>query len=212
MKTAAFSLAHAKRDAGDFGHTVVENAKTAQYRVRLAQDNIAGVRLPIFQTSHQSEALVQDLTGLAKGGQRVGVARVAFGKALEALIALASLQTAFITLDAVIRITNRRVNALEYVVIPKVEGTIHYIESELDEGEREEFFRLKMVQRNKKKVIEKVAAEAAAAIAAEAARPKPTPAAAGQPATPSPPPPSSSSSSAPRSLVEEKDEETDLFT
>jgi len=51
------------------------------------------------------------------------------------------LQTAFTILDEVIRATNRRVNAIEHVVIPKLENTIKYIISELDEMDREEFFR-----------------------------------------------------------------------
>lgn len=152
MKSASFVLIQAKRDTGDMmNHTIIENVKTANYKVRLTQDNIAGVRLPVFQTSHQTEGLVQDLTGLAKGGQRVSQARVAFTRTLDSLVTLASLQTAFVTLDGVIKITNRRVNALEYVMIPKFENTIRYIESELDESDREEFFRLKKVQGNKKK-------------------------------------------------------------
>lgn len=61
------------------------------------------------------------------------------------------LQTAFVILDEVIRMTNRRVNALEHVVIPRLENTIKYINSELDEMDREEFFRLKKVQASKKK-------------------------------------------------------------
>ena len=47
--------------------------------------------------------------------------------------------------------TNRRVNALEHVVIPRLENTISYINSELDEMDREEFFRLKKIQGKKKK-------------------------------------------------------------
>lgn len=78
-------------------------------------------------------------------------------------------------LDEVIRMTNRRVNAIEHVIIPRLENTIsvstqslrqaldsiltldlfllplQYIVSELDEMDREEFFRLKKVQAKKKK-------------------------------------------------------------
>ena len=50
---------------------------------------------------------------------------------------LASLQTSFVTLDEALKVTNRRVNALENVTIPKIEGVLSYIARELDELERE---------------------------------------------------------------------------
>ena len=65
------------------------------------------------------------------------------------LIKLASLQTSFQTLDEALKVTNRRVNALENVTIPRIEGTLAYIGRELDELEREDFTRLKLVQGKK---------------------------------------------------------------
>ena len=53
------------------------------------------------------------------------------------------------TIERVIKVTNRRVNALEFVVIPQIENTIKWIEGELDELDREDFYRLKCVQDKK---------------------------------------------------------------
>ena len=47
--------------------------------------------------------------------------------------------------------TNRRVNALEFVLIPRITDIIDYIKQELDEIDREDFVRLKKTQDNKKK-------------------------------------------------------------
>ncbi len=49
--------------------------------------------------------------------------------AIQLLVELASLQTAFLTLDEAIKTTNRRVNALDSVVIPRLENTIAYIKA-----------------------------------------------------------------------------------
>ena len=54
-------------------------------------------------------------------------------------------------LDEVIKVVNRRVNAIEHVIIPRTENTIGYINSELDEMDREEFYRLKKVKNNKQR-------------------------------------------------------------
>ncbi len=68
-----------------------------------------------------------------------------FGGTLDLLVKLASLQRSFIILENAIKLSNRRANALENIVEPKTANTIKYIISELDEMEREDFFRLKLV-------------------------------------------------------------------
>uniref|UniRef100_A0A0R3WVP4 V-type proton ATPase subunit D n=1 Tax=Hydatigena taeniaeformis TaxID=6205 RepID=A0A0R3WVP4_HYDTA len=92
------------------------------------------------------------LTGLSGGGQQIDKLKKAYAKAVKLLVDLASLQTSFVTLDKVIKVTNRRVNAIEHVIIPRLERTIAHIIQELDEREREEFYRLKKVQDRKKRL------------------------------------------------------------
>lgn len=88
-------------------------------------------------------------SGIARGGEQIEICKKTYRDTLKTLIELAGLQTSFVVLDRSIKLTNRRVNALEKVVTPKIENTITYITSELDELDREDFYRLKKI-RNKK--------------------------------------------------------------
>ncbi|XP_046370858.1 V-type proton ATPase subunit D-like [Haliotis rufescens] len=151
MKEAAFSLAEAKFTTGDFNHIVLQNVNKAQIKVKNKRENVAGVSLPSFE-HYQDGADSYELTGLSRGGQQIDKLKKNYARAIQLLVELASLQTCFVTLDEVIKITNRRVNAIEHVIIPRIEKTIAYITTELDEREREEFYRLKKIQEKKKKL------------------------------------------------------------
>lgn len=149
MKEAAFSLAEAKFTSGDINQVVLQNVTKAQIKIRTKKDNVAGVTLPVFE-SYQDGSDTYELAGLARGGQQLAKLKKNYQSAVKLLVELASLQTSFVTLDEVIKITNRRVNAIEHVIIPRIDRTLAYIISELDELEREEFYRLKKIQDKKR--------------------------------------------------------------
>ncbi|KAF8969833.1 ATP synthase subunit D-domain-containing protein [Flammula alnicola] len=150
MQLASFSMAEVTYATGDIAYLVQEQAKQATFRVKAKQENVSGVVLPTFEVDRTAGSDF-NLTGLGRGGQQIIKAKEVYAKAIETLVELASLQTAFTILDEVIRATNRRVNAIEHVIMPRLDNTIKYIMSELDEMDREEFFRLKKVQGKKKR-------------------------------------------------------------
>jgi len=148
MKEAAFTMAEAKFAMGDFNNLVLQNTDKAQLKVKTKKDNVAGVTLPVFEAFHDGSD-VYEYTGLARGGQQIDRIKKNFAKAVDMLVDLASLQSSFVILDEVIKVTNRRVNAIEHVIIPRIERTLEYITTELDEREREEFYRMKKIQKKK---------------------------------------------------------------
>ncbi|KAI9859535.1 MAG: H(+)-transporting V1 sector ATPase subunit D [Trichoglossum hirsutum] len=158
MQIAAFSLAEVTYAVGgDIGYQVQESAKSARFRLRTKQENVSGVFLPQFESYTEEGNNDFGLTGLGKGGQQVQRSRETYARAVETLVELASLQTAFVILDDVIKVVNRRVNAIEHVskaIFVKYGDMLNIpedINSELDELDREEFYRLKKVQNKKQR-------------------------------------------------------------
>ena len=147
--SAFFSMTQAEYAAGNFKRKVAEGGMTARIRIGAGISNVAGVKLPVF-TKYDTGAIAENTSlGLVGGGKKIANVRDKFTILMEMLIKLASLQTSFMTLDEALKVTNRRVNALENVTIPKIEAILDYISRELDELEREDFTRLKLVQGKK---------------------------------------------------------------
>lgn len=159
--SAFFSLTQAEYAAGNFKQKVAEGSMTARVRIGAGINNVAGVKLPVFSKYDTGAAADNQSLGLVGGGKKIQNVREKFTDLLEMLIKLASLQTSFVTLDEALKVTNRRVNALENVTIPKIEGILDYIARELDELEREDFTRLKLVQGKKEVELKREAAQKA---------------------------------------------------
>lgn len=114
MQIAAFSLAEVTYAVGNnqIGYQITESVRQAKFRVRTRQENVSGVFLPQFESFQMEGASEFGMTGLGKGGQQVQRCRETYTRAVETLVELASLQTAFVILDEVIKVVNRRVNAM----------------------------------------------------------------------------------------------------
>eukprot|EP00741_Cyanophora_paradoxa_P020016 tig00021181_g19318.t1 len=158
MRSAFFSLAELRRGAGEDAAIVVRGnvEDHAMLKVSLDVVNVAGVKTPkltVNEDSRQHAGPMQalEMRVIGRGGHQAKNAQQEFRSALETLVDIASLQTSVAILDQAIKLTNRRVNALHNVVIPRLQATAAYVVSELDEADRQELFRLKLIQNKKRR-------------------------------------------------------------
>jgi len=124
----------------------VEDRFTIETKTR----NVIGVTIPYIQVN------VKPLNGFPYNvydtSIRLDEATLKMADAIKAIAELSSAEAAVKKLAEAIAATKRRVNSLEYVIIPRVLSTIRYIEMHLEEAEREDFFRLKRIKSRMAKV------------------------------------------------------------
>lgn len=144
--------------SGEVSRTIEENVRTkTDVKLTLRTKNTAGVICPEFSLRNIEEERIGgvkgdlDILGITGGGHTLNIAKRQFNEYLKLIVEIASLQTSYKAIDDALKITNRRVNALEYIVVPRIEGVIQYIRTELSEREKEDKFRIKKVLQNKKK-------------------------------------------------------------
>lgn len=85
--------------------------------------------------------------GFADSSVSVDKASRLIRKALVSIFKAAEYENAIFRLAKELERTQRLINALEYLIIPRYESSIRYIQATLEEREREEFVRLKHVKR-----------------------------------------------------------------
>ena len=138
--------------------------------VELTMDfqNIMSVNVPVydFKTKTQSDSDIYPYGFAATSGE-LDTAVDALGKVFRKMLKLAQVEKSAQLMAEEIEKTRRRVNALEYVVIPNTQETIRYINMKLDENDRSTTIRLmKVKDMLLKDAIEEKKAENARAIKA----------------------------------------------
>ena len=96
------------------------------------------------------DAKQNDLTySFSTTHESVDIAREAFREVKELTIKLAEVENSAYRLAANIKKTQKRANALKNITIPMYTNLVHTISNALEEKEREEFTRLKVIKRMK---------------------------------------------------------------
>ncbi|HTY53426.1 MAG TPA: V-type ATP synthase subunit D [Methanomicrobiales archaeon] len=109
--------------------------------------NIMGVPVPVIEKKRVARSVLERGYGITGVSGRIDEVAERYEQALDLVILLAETETALQRLGGEIRMTRRRVNALEQVVIPGLERQARSIEGTIEEREREDLFRLKRVKR-----------------------------------------------------------------
>jgi len=124
--------------------------------------NVMGVKIPNITTQMETKHFLSLPTySVAATSAKIDSAVDDFNEILAMVIKLAETETAMKRLIIEIEKTKRRVNALEFVLIPRLQEQQKMISFRLDEMERDSFVSLKSIKRKLEK--EKRAKEAAAA-------------------------------------------------
>jgi V/A-type H+-transporting ATPase subunit D len=111
--------------------------------------NIMGVVVPQIESSKVKKSLDERGYGVVGTSARIDEAAEAYEELLETIILAAEVETAMKKMLDEIETTKRRVNALEFTLLPQLYENQEYIEQKLEEQEREEIFRMKKIKAKK---------------------------------------------------------------
>ncbi|HDD25747.1 MAG TPA: V-type ATP synthase subunit D [Acidilobales archaeon] len=102
---------------------------------------VAGVRVPLIEIERKLDNDV-----LVTKPLNVVSTVKCYYDVIEKVIKLAEIERSIYRVGAEVSRVKRRVNALEYILIPRIENTIKFLEMKFEEREREDKTRLKKVK------------------------------------------------------------------
>ncbi|MDP7115863.1 MAG: V-type ATP synthase subunit D [Candidatus Woesearchaeota archaeon] len=114
--------------------------------VKVKEKNIMGVKVPEIESKQVVKTLKERKLGVAGSTAMIDDAIASYEKLVDEIIKVAEVETTMKKLLSEIEKTKRRVNALEFSVIPSMEEMKAFIKLRLEEMERENIFRLKRVK------------------------------------------------------------------
>ena len=118
----------------------IEDSVTITYR------SVMGVELP---TIKMEDKPLKMFYGFSSTNSALDIAYKCFADVKKMTVVLAEVENSIFRLATGIKKTQSRANALKNIIIPRFETTVKYISESLEEKEREEFSRLKVIKSQK---------------------------------------------------------------
>lgn len=146
------ALGEAVFDMGKLKLQYLTGAVHISTSINVRSRRVMGVSLPVIETEFTEHAPYYSPMG---NSFWIDSSLNFFKEVLKLLGKLSELKISVLRLANEVKKTIRKVNALEKIAIPDLKETVHYIESRLEENERDMFVLMKMV----KKKLEKKAAQ-----------------------------------------------------
>lgn len=108
--------------------------------------SVMGVELPKFTVEKTTPHIYY---GMNETNSQLDEAYIQFDRVKYLTVELAEIESSVMRLADAIKKTQKRTNALSNIMIPKFTATIKFISDALDEKEREDFSRLKVIKKQK---------------------------------------------------------------
>jgi V/A-type H+-transporting ATPase subunit D len=124
----------------------IASAVTIETGVHVIYRSVMGVEIPNVSMDFSE---VKFEYGFAESNSKLDEATILFNKAKRLTILLSEVDNAIYRLARAIQKTQKRANALKNIVLPALKGDIKFISEALEEKEREEFTRIKVIKNKK---------------------------------------------------------------
>ncbi|MEJ2597981.1 MAG: V-type ATP synthase subunit D [Anaerolineales bacterium] len=141
------ALAKALSTAGTEAVRSAALASRAELPLQMTTANVMGVRVPHIEQKTASRLASARGYSIVNTSITVDEAAAAFESQVSAIILLAESELRLKRLASEIQRTSRRLNALEHLLIPELETEKDFIQMALDERERTDHFRFKLMKR-----------------------------------------------------------------
>lgn len=128
----------------------ISNSIPIEDGLKLDSRSVMGVEIPIL-TIEAGDKHEYMHYGMMTTNSAVDKTYTLFSKVKYLTVELAEIENSVYRLADSIKKTQKRANALKNIMIPRFEETVKFISDALDEKDREEFSRLKVIKRNKTK-------------------------------------------------------------